>query len=575
VWRALTVALVAIGARAAPGGWAVARSAHFEVYAQAGGEAARSALERFEQVRALLLQQTGFETAGRPAVRVVQFASAREYEPYRLGPIADAFYIGTESRDYIIMAGNADTGAHEYAHAVLHANKAVVPPWLAEGMAELLSTARFHERGSSLGGDIPAHSQLLRRSGWMPLAELLQSAPEGNDRERASRFYAESWAVADLLVLSREYGAGFRQLLTAIAAGASSLEALQSVYRRPVGAIEADVRDRVAKREQTAVALPLVAAASRAMEIAGISEFETRELLAEVLMASGKLEQAELRYRELAREAPDAANVQAALGTIAFTQGKRDEATVLWRRAIQLGVTDAGLCYRYAALASMQGTSPDEIRPALERAIALRPDFDDARYQLGLIEKNTSHWEAALQQFQAMSHIAPERRYHYWTAMADVLTQLDRREEAVAATRHASAVAGNEEDRAYAAQLAWMAQTDVTVQMTRDAEGRQKMIAVRVPHRTVDWNPFVETGDVVRRAEGTLKEVECGAPTRLFVETAGGRLELTVPDPKRLEMRNAPEEFTCGAQASPKVSVVYAEQGAGGGILRGMEFHQE
>jgi hypothetical protein len=38
-----------------------------------------------------------------------------------------------------------------------------------------------------------------------------------------------------------------------------------------------------------------------------------------------------------------------------------------------------------------------------------------------------------------------------------------------------------------------------------------------------------------------------------------------------VQMRNAPEDFTCGPQAGRKVSVVYAA-GEGGGVLRGIEF---
>ena len=51
-----------------------------------------------------------------------------------------------------------------------------------------------------------------------------------------------------------------------------------------------------------------------------------------------------------------------------------------------------------------------DIRPALERAVALEPDFDDAHYQLALLEKNAGHYEAAIREFHAMRIVAVHAR---------------------------------------------------------------------------------------------------------------------------------------------------------------------
>ncbi|MBV9225268.1 MAG: hypothetical protein JOY85_14645, partial [Acidobacteriaceae bacterium] len=105
--------------------WTVAASAHFRVYSQAGEGPTRSTLLWFEQLRAFF-QRTGFALDGRPPVRVIGFRSQRDYDPYRLRPSADAYYVGTESSDSIVMpslrADQAGIAAHEYAHLVLHAN---------------------------------------------------------------------------------------------------------------------------------------------------------------------------------------------------------------------------------------------------------------------------------------------------------------------------------------------------------------------------------------------------------------------------------------------------------------------
>ena len=48
-----------------------------------------------------------------------------------------------------------------------------------------------------------------------------------------------------------------------------------------------------------------------------------------------------------------------------------------------------------------------------------------------------------------------------------------------------------------------------------------------------------------------------------------------MPDPLRVEMRNAPPEFICGLQPLSAVTVVYAikPEAQTAGILRGIEFH--
>jgi len=555
---AVSAAMVCAAAAPAPV-WTLARSPHFEVYSQAGREAAQSTLMHFEELRAFLAAQIGVGIEGQTPVRVVEFASEMEYDPYRLTPASDAFCTSIDNQHYIVMMHDAGVAAHEYAHAVLHSKHVELPEWLAEGLSELLVTAHVGERGSSVGGDLPNRTQNLKRRNWLPVGRVMAMTKPPEDRDEAGMYYAESWALTSMLALSPKYVSHFPQLL-------SDLPGL------PAQALERDLRDWVS-RPKVAVPLPGVRSPGIAPQFEDVSPFEARVLLAEVLMVSGKLGLAEQRYRELIGERPDSADLHAALGTIALQKGDRDGAREEWKRAIDLGVTDAALCFRYTALASVAGAPAEDIRPALERAIALRPDFDDARYDLALIEKNAGHDAIAVEHLGKMKTIAPGREYYYWSALADALLQLDRREGALAAARKAQAAAADAEQRAHALQLAYMAQTDLVVQLTKDATGRATMTTARAPHGTTDWNPFIEPTDVIRRQAGTLRSVECGGVTRLTVDTASGRLALAIPDLTRLAVRNGSAELTCGPQQGSRVTVVYAEGGTGvQGVLRGIEF---
>jgi hypothetical protein len=227
------------------------------------------------------------------------------------------------------------------------------------------------------------------------------------------------------------------------------------------------------------------------------------------------------------------------------------------------GIADAKLCFRYATLAEERGLP---FRPALERAIALQPAFDDARFKLALLEKNTGHADAAVAQLRAMRQVAPSRAFAWWTALADALIDLDRRTEAKQAAQEALAHAASGEEREHAAQIEWMAGTELAVEV----EGNQ-FHTVRVPVGGVVRNPFIEAGDRARRVDATLHEIECNdSGIQLRLNTAQGALTLAVPDPSRVQIRNAGAaafEFTCGPQEPRSVLVEYAASM----VLRGLE----
>jgi tetratricopeptide (TPR) repeat protein len=565
------------------GNWSLAANAHFEIYSEAGPESACTALAWFERLRAWVIRETGLRTDGVRPARVIGFASAREYQQYRLHALSDAYYVHTEGRDSIVLAlagaGEFGVAAHEYAHLVLHASGLELPPWLDEGLSEVFATVRIDNGGGTLGGDRPEHSQLLRRTPWMPLSELVRLTPASRDREgraEAALFYAESWALADMLAFSPKYQPRLRAFLAAVAAHVPAGEALTSVYTTSIAAIASDLHIWVSGRR---AALPLKSASAGAdapgAAMSEVSPPRMRLVLAALLLDTGEDARAEALCRELLPDAAGDADVYAILGAIALRRNDAAGARAYWSRAIERGVSDDALCYRYSILAQDAGMSADEIRPVLERAVALRPAFDDARYSLALLERNAGRMEVALDHLRALRTVPSSRAFSYWAAMSDTLNSLGRYEEAEAAAATASVHAATPAERAHAAQLAFIASTDIAVRLAPDAEGRARMVTTRIPRHTQDWNPFIEPKDDVRRATGVLREVDCsGNVTRVIVETEDGSLMLSITDPARVQMRNGPAEFTCGTQPGNSVAVVYAASQEAGiaGIVRGIEF---
>ena len=91
--------------------------------------------------------------------------------------------------------------------------------------------------------------------------------------------------------------------------------------------------------------------------------------------------------------------------------------------------------------------------------------------------------------------------------MADAANELGKRDEAIAAAQKAVEHASTSgRARAVAAQLAYVAQTDLAVEFSRDANGRTQMVTTRIPHNASNWNPFIEPGDDSTSRPGNASE---------------------------------------------------------------------
>jgi hypothetical protein len=194
-----------------------------------------------------------------------------------------------------------------------------------------------------------------------------------------------------------------------------------------------------------------------------------------------------------------------------------------------------------------------------------------------LIESNAGNYLAAIDQLRAMQVPHGRRAYGYWTALAYAFTQIDKRNDALAAAREALSEARTEDERQRAQQLAYVASTDLKAQFFRDSQGRLQVTTTRVEHGATGWNPFVEPTDQMRRKNGQLSDVLCtaGKLTGFRVLTTGGSLILDVPDPSHVLIENGPNEYYCGVMQKKAVRVDYAvlgSAGAGKNILRGMTF---
>ena len=565
-------ALAVPGFAATP--WTVARSDHFEVWSDTPGETSRTLASSLERLRTFFVSQLGI--VPHDIVRVICFASEQEYAGYLIRPGAAGFSVTGPGAEFIVThtpdGRNWRIPAHEYAHLVIHSSGWKLPEWLAEGVSEVVSGMRFGERYSFIGGDLPGRSQQARTTPWIPPAEFfaisLKGAPDPDPR-REPLFYSQSWAVAEMLIASPAYAASFPAFIAMLAQGSTSPAAMEGVYHASAAALFREARERLV-RGIAPVALPPVAEPGP-VRLEPASSFDVRLTLAALRRAASQTERAEAAYRELEAERPDAPEVPAALGVIALERKDPDTAVREWGRALALGLRDADLCLLYATLADERGLDAAQVRSALERAVAIRPGFDEAHFRLGLIEKNANHPSEALAHFQAMRPPPPDRAWRYYAAVADVLLELNRRKEAKAAAVEAQRFAASSEERRQARTFAYLADTEMTVEIVSTPDGRREFRTVRVPVNAAPRNAFIEANEDARSAEATLRRVDCSDNgIRLVVSTKSGELSLAIADPSRVQIRNGGGvkfEFVCGPQTARPVLVEYTA----GNILRGLE----
>jgi len=577
--RLWAAACLCAGAPAAePPPWVAVQNGRFEVYSQSES-AARNALGQLERLRSLAERQMGWRTAASHRVRVIGFRSEEEYLAYRPKPVSDGFYAGSLSRDYIALPGldaaQAGALAHEYAHALIHSSGQTPPVWLNEGLAEVFAAAG---RAATEGTAAPARLQLLRRRPWLPLDEIVSAradAPLFEDRGRAEMFYAESWLLTEMLARAPGYATPAAGLLGSIGAAPPGGKALELAYGKPLAVIGNDLRAWLARRPRQTPVSGGAEDGEAGVETRAVPAFDMQLVLADLLVTSQQLDRAEALYAGLARQAPQRPEAFAGLGVIAMARGKEEDARRRWKRALELGLADGDICYRYAALLDGAGVAGSDLRAALERTLELRPDLDDARWRLALAEENEGRDAAALAQLRAMKTIAPERAHAYWCTVADAELGLGHNGEARQAAARALSLARTEEERARAARLDYAAQTHLAVQFRSDASGKQELVTTRAPNDAAEWNPFVEPGDDMRRVSGALQEVDCGAGgIQIVLQSGGARLRLAIPNPGRVRMVRGPAELTCGAQTPVQVTVDYAagKMGQADGVARGIEF---
>ncbi|MDX1575114.1 MAG: tetratricopeptide repeat protein, partial [Kiloniellales bacterium] len=146
----------------------------------------------------------------------------------------------------------------------------------------------------------------------------------------------------------------------------------------------------------------------------------------------------------LARE-PGQPHALHLLGLLRNQQGEQDEALRLLREADPGVRHDPVACFNFATVLLQQARYREALEP-LEHALALRPDYDDAALQLGVVSFRLGDLKRAAAAFRSVAERRPGHAFAL-TNLAATLLQLDSAEAMRVARRAAEAAAGTAKAR--------------------------------------------------------------------------------------------------------------------------------
>ncbi len=323
---------------------------------------------------------------------------------------------------------------HEYTHLLIARSELRLPLWMNEGWADLNSTLSVKGGKAMIGDMIAGRRDALLKNPWIPLTDLDkvdQRSPLYNEHEKASVFYGESWALVHMLFLAPDYRTKFEQFVQATVSGKDLASACAAVYGKPAASVQQDLVKYIdGGKLYGAVFAVHPDAAPEPPAVKPVSDTDAGVLLADLLTLTHKYPEARSALETLAKEHPENAPVEEALGYLLIKTGEQSEGIRHLKRAFDLGTTDAVMCYRLAVMLHATTVDRGAVLAILRRALALQPDYTDARLQLGVTLLEAQDYAGSLSELRLIAKVPEASAPWYFSATAIDNAKLGHPEEA-------------------------------------------------------------------------------------------------------------------------------------------------
>ena len=507
--------------------WICLSSPSIEIFTDSSEKTARTVLRRFQTLHRVFRDS---HIAESPApLRVFLFASADDYQKYRVNQSAAAFYLADDSDLLVLQEGVAlqRHASHEYLHIVMHYASAPLPLWLDEGLSEFYSTIAIKGPKMEIGDIIQPHLQLLALQPWMNAEDLAV----GN-RSDGPMFYAESWALVHMLSLSPPWKRGMPEFVKLLNSGRAQEEAFPTAFGKPMEDALKALRLYLRSPRELTVPAPRIDP-GEAVQVTVLTPVAATLALAELAIRTGHVARARVLFNGAAKDHPESPAAAAGLARLALAENRKDDAKRELDRAIAMGYHDAKTYFELGTLKNDNAL--------LETALSINPRLSEAHFLLGVRATDQGDFPAAIDHLEQAVAIQP-RFFTYWHALGYAQAKSGDRQGAAESARRAAILASNAQEEQMAAALTQLA-------------AEQPVLQTQKPEVTTPASWQNRKGD--QRAEGILTRVDCdSSPVRLVLSTG---LELKVQTPTAVELVNADGISTtldCGEQSQP-VAVEY------------------
>jgi tetratricopeptide (TPR) repeat protein len=424
-------------------GWRSVRTNHLFVIGNADPEDLRRVaiwLEFFHSAFARLVSRNVIDSSVPTTVIVFRDdASFAPFKPVRQGQTkaVSGFFLPGDDVNYIALSldPNANpyaTAFHEYVHLHVKDNIPGAPVWLNEGLAELYESLQFSGADAIIGVPKQGYIWVLRQVEMLPLKTLFSigtDSPYYNEQDKATIFYAESWALVHYLMLGdRARQDQFKKFLQRIANGDDAAKAIESEYGITLDVLEEEFRAYVRRGSLSAqvitgVANPETYRTYTATQRSSLTDSEAYYYLADLCVHMGRYKVAERGFKESIELDPGFLPSQAALGMLYVEERRYEEAKKYLQKATTSPQTSL-VHYYYAYVLSREGMSATGelsqyskenaavIREQLLQSIKLDAKFAPAYYLLGVVDSLSDRSDEALEMAQRALQLSPaDKRY--------------------------------------------------------------------------------------------------------------------------------------------------------------------
>jgi tetratricopeptide (TPR) repeat protein len=521
--------------------WIEIRSPHFTLISDAGEKQARRTLDQFERMRWLF--QTLFPKFNvDPAEPLIVVAAKNQKSFQGLEPkeyLAKGsmqlagYFLKSPDKNYVLVRLDATFEHpfaqiyHEYTHLQFAADGEWMPLWLNEGLAEFFQNTEIEEKQVQLGEPSVDDILYLRQNRIIPLSVLLKvdaSSPYYHEEQKGSVFYAESWALTHLLMLSdrKKHIHRLQDYLDLVNKHEDPLVAGQKAFG-DLGRMTQELESYINAYQfqnflLSSAASPIDESSYKSRML---TETESEAARADVLAYVKRTDEAHSLLDTVLKADPN--NVQAleTMGNLAFRDGDRDQARKWYGQAIKLDSKNFFAFYYYASLSMSEPDASEnkEIETDLRTAIRLNPRYARAYDELAsyFAMRHENLEEAHMLNGKAIQ-LDPGNLYYRLNA-ANVLMTAARYSDALTVLQVAAKFAKNPQEVSMVQSRIADIQTFQAERARIEAEAKTQTEAqpasIVVAVETAPKHPTMPATGVKHKADGVIRGVSCTLPATL------------------------------------------------------------